>query len=167
MQGNDKQPILFVDVDGVISTWGFDHGDPPGSLHNVEGIFHHIAPQAARCLHQLIPHFEMIWATGWGDRANDHLPFILGLPDKWEVVDFKVRPSLDGSGHWKLDALGERALDLPAAWIDDGHNDACRAWADARPAPTLLVSTEVSVGITDEHVSQLIAWSTSVTRSPR
>lgn len=157
------QPLLFVDVDGVISTWGWDTTSPPGRLHNVDGIVHHIAPQAAGCLNALLPHFEMVWATGWGDRANDHLPYLLGLPEKFEVVDFKVAPSLDGSGHWKLDALGERAGGRAAAWIDDGHNEACADWAAERDAPTLLVSTEAHEGITDEHVETLITWSTEIT----
>ncbi len=153
------KPILFVDVDGVISTWGFDGGSPSGRIHNVDGIFHHIAPQAADCVNALIPHFEMIWATGWGSRANDHLPFILGLPREFEVVDFAVAPSLDGSGHWKLDALAERAGGRAMAWIDDGLNETCFAWASTRSAPTLLVATEPSVGITEQHVGELIEWS--------
>jgi hypothetical protein len=156
------KPILFVDVDGVISTWGFGGSSPTGRIHNVDGIFHHIAPQAAACVNALIPHFEMIWATGWGARANDHLPFILGLPGEFEVVDFKVTPSLDGSGHWKLDALAQRAAGCAAAWIDDGLNDECHAWARAREEPTLLVHTEASVGITEGHVAELIAWSARV-----
>jgi hypothetical protein len=157
-----QQPILFVDVDGVISTWGFDHTSIPGRMHNVDGIFHHIAPQASGCINALIPHFEMIWATGWGSRANDHLPFILGLPGEFEVVDFKVAPSLDGSGHWKLDALAARAAGRAAAWIDDGLDEECFAWAAGRGAPTLLVHTESHTGITEEHVDELVAWSSSV-----
>ncbi len=159
MEHGQGRPILFVDVDGVISTWGFDHLDPPGSLHNIEGIVHHISPHAAECMHALLPHFEMIWATGWGSRANDHLPYLLGLPHEFEVVDFKVAPSLDGSGHWKLEALTARARETPAAWIDDGHDEACEEWASARGAPTLLVPTEASVGVTPDHVETLVRWS--------
>lgn len=163
MQNESTKPLLFVDVDGVISTYGFDHAaGPPGTFHNIEGIVHHISPDAAGCMHALVPHFELIWATGWGDRANDHLIYLLGLPGELEVVDFKVEPSADGSGHWKLSALTERALDLPIAWIDDGHNEACDLWARERGAPTLLVSTEPSVGVTEEHVDELVAWSSGL-----
>ncbi|MBJ7348686.1 MAG: hypothetical protein JHC87_08975 [Thermoleophilaceae bacterium] len=159
MENATRKPLLFVDVDGVISTWGFDHqGGAPGKFHNVEGIMHHIAPGTSERMHLLIPHFEMIWATGWGHRANEHLVYLLGLPQEFEVVDFQVVPSTDGSGHWKLDALDERALDFAVAWIDDGLNEACQAWANDRPHPTLLVPTEPSVGMTDEHVETLVAW---------
>jgi len=44
--------------------------------------------------------------------------------------------------HWKLEAIDTYAGARPLAWIDDAHDDACRAWALARPAPTLLVATE-------------------------
>jgi hypothetical protein len=110
----------------------------------------------------LLPHFESLWATGWGERANEHLVLMLGMPDELEVIEFAVAPSTDGSGHWKLDSLTERAGTRPAAWIDDGHNDACEQWAASRTEPTLLVSTDPFVGLTDEHVKELIAWSTSI-----
>lgn len=164
-------PLLFIDVDGVISTYGFagNENDPRpasevvnGSFHNVDGIFHHIGDGMDRRIRALLPHFESVWATGWGDRANDHLVHILGLPGELEVVDFAVAPSLDGSGHWKLDALTERAGDKPAAWIDDGHNEACERWAASRSAPTLLISTDPYEGLTDEHVDELIEWADRV-----
>ncbi|HEV7918691.1 MAG TPA: HAD domain-containing protein [Solirubrobacterales bacterium] len=167
------KPLLFVDVDGVISTYGFaaaagvpgaDHG-PVGTYHQVEGILHHIGSGMAKRLSQVAPHFEMVWATGWGERANEHLVYILEMPGTLEVVEFEVAPSTDGSGHWKLDALTSRAGDQPAAWIDDGHNEACESWAAGRAAPTLLVSTDPAIGMTDEHVHQLLAWAAELERA--
>jgi hypothetical protein len=58
--------------------------------------------------------------------------------------------------------LTERAGTRPAAWIDDGHNEACETWAAGRTAPTLLISTDPFVGLTDEQVEDLIAWTTSI-----
>jgi hypothetical protein len=175
------KPLLFVDVDGVISTYGFaGNGAAPsstrpdgavaggavaGSLHNVEGIIHHIGEGMDRRLAELLPHFDAVWATGWGDRANEHLVHLLRLPGELEVVEFSVAPSTDGSGHWKLDALTARAIGRAAAWIDDGHNAACGAWAaerSLRGEPTLLVSTDPFAGLTDDHVTELIAWSRAV-----
>lgn len=106
----------------------------------------------------VLPYFETVWATGWGARANEHLVYLLNLPGEFEVVDFDVTPSIDGSGHWKLDALTARAAGRAAAWIDDGFNDACYAWAKSRGAPTLLVGTDPAIGWTDEHVDELISW---------
>jgi hypothetical protein len=153
------KPLLFIDVDGVLSTYDFAaEGLDPRHLHMVDGILHHIRPDMAVRILELLPHFESVWATGWGERANEHLVFILGMPGELEVVDFAVAPSTDGSGHWKLEALTERAGEFPAAWIDDGHNEACEEWALGRTAPTLLVSTDPFVGLTDAHVEELIEW---------
>jgi hypothetical protein len=156
-------PLLFLDVDGVISVFGFADGRAdPRDLHLVDGIPHHIPSAMGPRVRRLLPHFESLWATGWGERANDHLIHMLGLPAQLEVIDFATRPSTDGSGHWKLEELTERAGDHAAAWIDDGHNAACQEWAATRLAATLLVSTEPEIGLTDAHVDQLIAWSGSL-----
>ena len=63
-----------------------------------------------------------------------------------------------GSAHWKVEAIDEFAGERPAAWIDDNLDEACIAWAEGRQAPTLLVETSSSVGLTDEHVSLLLSW---------
>jgi len=158
-----SQPLLFIDVDGVLSVYGFDgETRDPRDLYLVDGIPHHIPAAMGPRVTALLPHFESLWATGWGERANDHLVHMLGLPGELEVIEFATRPSTDGSGHWKLEELTERAGNQPAAWIDDGHNDACETWAVGRNAPTLLVSTDPHIGLTDAHVDQLIAWRASV-----
>jgi anion-transporting ArsA/GET3 family ATPase len=50
----------------------------------------------------------------------------------------------------------------PAAWIDDGHNEACTEWAASREAPTLLVSTDPHEGLTDAQVDELIEWALEI-----
>ena len=38
-QKSDNRPVLFVDVDGVISLFGFNPSDPhPGRFHSIDGI---------------------------------------------------------------------------------------------------------------------------------
>ena len=102
--------------------------------------------------------FECVWCTGWEERAEEHLPYFLGLPGGWDHIRFD-RPRRKITIHWKLHAVDAYAgPDRPLAWIDDDHDDECRAWAAARPGPTLLVTTDAAVGITDEHVARLEAW---------
>jgi hypothetical protein len=61
--------------------------------------------------------------------------------------------------HWKLAAIDRYAgPDRPLAWIDDAHDAACLSWAEARSGPTLLVTTEPAVGMTEEHVARLLHW---------
>ncbi len=41
-------------------------------------------------------------------------------------------------------------------------NEECHAWATYRRAPTLLVETSPSEGLTDEHVEKLLSWAASL-----
>jgi hypothetical protein len=158
------RPILFVDVDGVLSLFGFtpDIRELPGPLHWVDGVAHCIPPSVGPRLVRLADDFELVWATGWEDRANEHLPHLLDLPFKsLPVLRFDGR-AVFGSAHWKLDAIDEYAGERPAAWIDDNIDEACAAWADSRAAPTLIVETLPAVGLTDEHVDDLLHWAAEV-----
>jgi hypothetical protein len=152
------RPILLIDVDGVISLFGFDPGRPPaGRFQLVDGIAHFLSGTAGACLLELMDVFELVWCTGWEDRANDYLPFALGLPGPLPLVSFDDldRPA---AAHWKLAGVEAYAADRPLAWIDDAHDQRCTSWAQARAAPTLLVATDPAVGLTDEHVAELLTW---------
>jgi hypothetical protein len=153
------QPILAVDVDGVISLFGFEGpiSEVGGRFHLIDGVAHCISDSAGPQLRRLAEVYELIWATGWEDRANDHLPLILGLPTELPCLRFDGRARF-GSSHWKLEALEEYAGDRPLAWIDDSLDQSCRRWAAQRPAPTLLVATESDIGITEAHTDALFSW---------
>ena len=162
-----KLPLLFVDVDGVLSVFGFPRDAPaPGRFHSVDGMPHCLAHGCGERLNRLSSSYELVWATGWEERANEHLPHLLGLSAPYPTLSFDHRPEW-GSAHWKLSALDRHAGDRPAAWIDDNFNDACRFWAKQRKAPTLLVPTQPEVGITDEHVEQLERWASQLTDSTK
>jgi HAD domain in Swiss Army Knife RNA repair proteins len=164
-----SKPILFVDVDGVISIFGFspDAGDLPGTFHWIDGVAHCIPKEVGQRLVRLSRRFELVWATGWEEKANEYLPFILELPDsELPCLMFQGR-AVFGSAHWKLDAINEYAGDRPAAWIDDNiDDDACLYWAMTREQPTLLVHTESATGMTDEHVERLLAWADEIDPPP-
>lgn len=154
------KPVLFVDVDGVLSLFGFDPADQlPGPFHWIDGIAHCIPPESGPRLVRLADSFELVWATGWEEKANEYLPQILGLPFRGlPYLTFDGRARF-GSSHWKVDIIEEYARGRAAAWIDDNLDKAGRDWASGRTAPTLLIDTEPSVGLTDDHVDELVEWS--------
>ena len=160
-----NRPILFVDVDGVISLFGFSPGagELPGPLHWIDGVAHCIPAAVGERLVRLAESFELVWATGWEERANEHLPHLLGLP-------FRDLPCLTfdgqavfGSAHWKVSSIDRYAGTRAAAWIDDNLDDDCHAWANGRSAATLLVETNPAEGLTEEHVERLLRWAEKVT----
>lgn len=153
----DPVPLLLIDVDGVISLWG---GPPssvtPSALTLVDGVPHALSHAAAGHVASLLDVFEPVWCSGWEERANEHLPQLIGL-GPFPHLSFG-RP-VAGTAHWKLAAIGAFAgPERPLAWIDDDLTPACHAWARARPGPTLLVETDPAVGATDEHARELRAW---------
>jgi hypothetical protein len=179
-------------VDGVISLFDFGlDGPPSGRWETVDGTVHFISGTAGDHLVGLQASFELVWCTGWEEKANEYLVRLLGLPGPLPYVTFDTHygrsrtspppgpsapapadrpgagsaPERVGSSserHWKLDAIEAHAGGRPLAWVDDGLTEACHDWASVRPAPTLLVPTEPPTGLGSEHVEELAAWATSL-----
>jgi hypothetical protein len=157
-----ERPILAIDVDGVISLFGFD--EPPASsvarFELIDGMVHCISLQAGQRLLQLAAYYDMVWATGWEDKANDYMPNVLGMPEL-PVLTFKGAARF-GSAHWKLGPLEKYSRGRAAAWIDDSFDESCYEWARKRAGPTLLVPTEPELGLEEAQTEALIAWARSL-----
>ena len=155
-------PILAVDIDGVISLFGAEQKPDRAftKLELVDGVPHLISLPCGDRLMRLSKHFELVWASGWEDKANFYLPSLLGLPElPYVSFDLAARP---GGAHWKLGPLEEYSTGRPLAWIDDNFDDSCFEWAEQRAHPTLLVPTETHLGLEEAHVTALEAWATSI-----
>ena len=157
----------MVDIDGVISLFGFDpRRPPPGRFLIVDGIPHLLSETAAGHLRRLADPFELVWCSGWEEKADEYLPFALGLPAGLHHLCFEDAFPGDGR-HWKLTAIDRYAGPRrPLAWIDDAHDDSCRAWSAARPAPTLLLATDPAVGLTDRDADRLAQWARMLSEPP-
>jgi hypothetical protein len=152
------KPLLMVDIDGVISLFGFSQDRrPEGTFHSIEGIFHFLSSSAAAHLLELVSVFDPVWCSGWEEKANEYLPHLLGVPAKLPFLSFARSPGRTNA-HWKLEAIETYAGQRPMAWIDDAFNPACHIWAQARPAPTLLVQTDPAVGLTERETDLLLSW---------
>jgi hypothetical protein len=161
----------MVDIDGVISLFGVPlqasaSARPraiDGSFHSIDGTPHFLSATAAAHLLELATHFDLVWASGWEERADEHLPHLLGLPAGLPFLRFARGVRSAGApaitqGHWKLESIDTYARGRPLAWIDDALSPACHQWADARPAPTLLVETQPEDGLTAREAQLLARW---------
>lgn len=154
----------MVDIDGVISLFGFGAPQigmqPNGSFHSIDGIPHFLSSIAAAHLLALSQSFELVWASGWEEKANEYLPHLLGLP---ELPHLSFERSVGRTNaHWKLDAIEAYAGSRPLAWIDDAFNEACHEWASMRETPTLLVETAPASGLTEREAETLERWASSL-----
>ena len=158
------RPLLLLDVDGVLSLFGFDPARPPaGPFVSVDGIPHLLSTAAAGHVVALADAFELVWCTGWEEKADEHLPFALGLPPG--LPHLRFGDALAAGRHWKLDAIDAHAgADRPLAWVDDAHDAQCAGWALRRPGPTLLVTTDPAIGLTAEQREELSAWAAALAR---
>jgi hypothetical protein len=171
----------MIDIDGVLSLFGqpapggagmgpFRPAEtgpgasgasaPEGRFHWIDGIPHFLSATAAAHLLALAPIFDLVWASGWEEKAEEYLPHLLGLPAGLPFLRFPADARLrrTANAHWKLGAIDTYARGRPLAWIDDAFNDACREWAAARTAPTLLVRTAPERGLTSTEERLLAEW---------
>jgi hypothetical protein len=159
-------PTLLIDVDGVLSLFGFDFADPPSGFPvSIDGTPHWLSTDAGARLDRLSRTFDCVWCTGWEDRAEEHLPRLLGLAGGWPHLRFDELPrTTNARRHWKLAAIDAHVgAAAPVAWIDDAHDATCEQWAASRPGATLLVATNPAVGLTAAHVDELEAWAAALT----
>jgi HAD domain in Swiss Army Knife RNA repair proteins len=157
-RGERGKPLLMVDIDGVISLFGFEPRElPSGGFHAIDGIPHFLSAGAAEHLLALSEVFELVWASGWEEKANEYLPHLLGLPSGLPYLRFERSPGR-ANAHWKLAAIEQYAQGRALAWVDDAFNDACHDWARDRGAPTLLVATAPERGLTAVEADRLRAW---------
>lgn len=163
------KPLLLLDIDGVISLFGFGRdAHPPGRFLLVDGIPHYLSATAGTHLRRLAPVFETVWCSGWEEKAGEYLPSALELPDPPpDHLSFGEEPAGRGA-HWKLGAIERHAGgERPLAWVDDAHTSACHDWARRRRAPTLLLTTQAAEGLSETHVRRLLAWAADLPPAER
>ncbi|MDH6136503.1 hypothetical protein P3T37_005931 [Kitasatospora sp. MAA4] len=149
-------PLLLLDVDGVLNPFAaascppgfreyrFFPGEDEVRLNRDHG----------RWLVTLAERYEIVWATGWEEEANQFISPVLGLP-RLPVICFPPKP-FDPSE--KVPAVAAFVGDRPAAWVDDALTPSAHEWADGREAATLLMDADPSVGLTPDMVERLMAW---------
>ena len=159
------QPLLFVDIDGVLNP--YEGVCPEGFVE------HRIFPQDdepvricashGEWLHELSTCFELAWASSWTATDRATLATVLDLPELVGAVNLPLGqfdPAL------KVPAVDLLAEQRPLAWIDDVLTPEAWAWAADRISPTLLVPVDPSIGLTRTQVDELITWAAESPGSP-
>lgn len=155
MVGNLK-PILYLDVDGVLNALGSNRvqGDyviSEGTWGSADGITRTPFGTKER-VHRLMEAFDIVWATAWRGSAHPHFREHLELPDEsFPHVDY-----ID----LKLTEIVKHCKERPWAWVDDDAKWELGRLHEAFGSfdNTLIIVPDPSVGLTDEHVEQLLAF---------
>lgn len=130
----------------------------------MDGIGHFLCAPAAVRLGELSGAFELVWCSGWEERANEHLPQLVGLGPLPHLSFSRPLAGAASAAHWKLAAIDAYAgPDRPLAWVDDAFNPACHEWAARRAGPTLLIETLPAEGFTAAQARALRAWAAAHT----
>jgi len=144
------RPLLLLDVDGVLSPTGI--AVPPRYERRVTATFSVVVrPDHGEWLRELAVAYELVWASTWGSKANE----VYGTIHALEEMPVIPLGQLPRSGTRKLAAVDRYVGDRAFAWIDDELYDDAVSWAQARSAPTLLVRTRASIGLTHADVERL------------
>ncbi|GAB3169633.1 hypothetical protein GCM10027059_34880 [Myceligenerans halotolerans] len=162
--------MLFLDVDGAVLPLGGGAGvvavDDPAGWRSGSN------PRLATVRRGLGARLlglgcELVWATAWGEDANEVIAPVLALP-RLAVVDFD-EPDLPvpAALHWKAQPLVRYAEGRPLVWLDDEIRDFDRQWIEAaHPGRALLRRVHPTAGITEEDLEVVAAWIAEVAGPP-
>ncbi|MBO0609121.1 hypothetical protein [Myceligenerans salitolerans] len=164
------RPLVFLDVDGAVIPLGAGHraaavDDPAGWRSGANPQISMVDRGLGARLLGLS--CELVWATAWGEDANEVIAPVLALP-RLAVVDFD-EPDLPvpAALHWKTQSLVRHAAGRPFVWLDDEIRDFDRQWIEAaHPAPALLHQVRPTTGITGEDLAVVAAWVEEVVGPP-
>jgi hypothetical protein len=153
------RPYLLIDVDGVLNPFGSGVRPDGFSRHELMGYEVWLSRRHGMWLNQLATWFDLVWATTWEHDAPRLIAPILELPTDLSVIEFG-QGAADET--WKLHDVERFVGNRPLAWIDDDLWGDAFAWADQRNAPTLLIRTSSSVGLTEQDVRRLEGFGRTV-----
>ena len=163
-----NRPIIALDVDGVLS--------PLCNSRQRSRLWYHekwrrkavrwglgvsqliVNPEAAIWLQKLAfdTGAELVWATHWNERANDHVAPLITLPSL-PVIETPVYPRL------KAPAVIERSASRPLVWFEDEPREVETARQLVSPGQAFLgILTDPATGLTIDHVDQAREWLTAL-----
>ncbi|CAL9455586.1 hypothetical protein SUDANB108_02532 [Streptomyces sp. enrichment culture] len=165
------RPLLFLDVDGPLIPFGSPAGPPRAADGGAWAPAGPGNPLLTRLDPGIGPRLlaldcRLVWATTWGEEANEVVAPRLGLP-RLPLVPWPDAEADDGPRglHWKTRPLVEWADGRPFIWVDDEISGVDRQWVDAgHPAPSLLHRVDPAEGLGHADFRALAGWLDAVAR---
>lgn len=159
---------ILLDIDGVIlptrdrDPWGrFPVADWDGEKRMID---EEMRSRVVR-LFQL---GSVVWCSNWQGRSAE-LGKALFVPET-DFLPIEIRSNRwaeelnlhRSQWSWKLHSIMTHFADetSPLIWIDDNIEEDAFLWQKERPGKTLLVKTEESIGLTDEHLEEVTRFLT-------
>jgi hypothetical protein len=155
------QPILAVDVDGVLNA--ISSGEPPPGWRDTRArgfrIRHNPAHGARLMAIAGECGAELVWCTTWEELANQHIRQLVGLPElPWVPMEPGRRKFSEYAsvGMTKAAAMRAYAGHRPFCWLDDEPDAA----AELRelPVPHLVVYVDGELGLQERHFAAAQEW---------
>ncbi|GHH77273.1 HAD domain-containing protein [Promicromonospora soli] len=166
-----QRPIVFLDIDGTLLPLG--PGDRSLAVDDPGAWRAQSNPQLGRL--RRAPSYdlvrlggELVWATAWGQDANEVVAPILAL-GQLPVVDFEEDDDVPVPGglHWKTASLVRHAGGCPFVWLDDEIRDLDQQWVEAaHPGPALLHRVSPTSGLTEDDLALVKAWVQEIAGPP-
>ncbi|MBF6174182.1 HAD domain-containing protein [Nocardia blacklockiae] len=164
MVAHSHRHLLFLDVDGTLLP--YQRSASPASERDWAAWQHPSNPVLSRLDRSLGERLlaldcDLVWATGWGEDANQVLAPVLGLP----VLPVITLPEYPGGDyyedelHWKTRALVAAAAGRSFIWVDDEIREQDRMWvADNHSGRALLHRIEGASGLLDVDFTTIKNW---------
>lgn len=155
--------MLLIDFDGVLNPYAAAQC-PAGFIEYDLDMFPGEDPvrlnrEHARWLGDLVPLFEMAWASACPQDLSWYCERLIGLRPMPKVP----MPEPPFPGDAKVEAIDAFVGDRAVAWVDDALGERAHRWGRERRAPTMLVDIDPSIGLTRDHVVLLARWAQSLT----
>jgi hypothetical protein len=160
--------LLFLDVDGPLIPFAGPTlsypGAPEPEIAGTNPLLSRIDSGVGRRLAAL--DCELVWATTWGEDANECVARRLGLP-ALAVVPWPEPSDTDeldarAGRHWKTRPIVAMAAGRAFAWVDDEIARADRDWVAAHhDGPALLLRVDPRTGLTEADFDALGDWVTT------
>jgi hypothetical protein len=171
---SDAQPILALDVDGVLNALNAGEVPPGWERATVRGgLPIRYNPRHGEQLQKIAADTgaELVWCTIWEDLANEHIAPLTGLPWlPWVAMDESMATVISERhikfsqaipvGAVKARALAQYAAGRPACWLEDEPE--APAEFSSYPAPHLVVQVDPLAGLQDEHLAMAASWLASL-----